>query len=366
MNTLRTLAGATVAILLALLLWAAPASSNTPPQTEGDVNCDKVTNSIDAALILQVDAGLIDTVSCAGVADLNLDGTINSLDAAIVLQITAGLCCPILDIEVTIESPPDGVPFGEPVVFAISITNPGDRPVTRRYNNGQLFDFSVSDFFSRPLWHWSQGKAFTEAIEYRTFEPGETTIYRVEWNQQDDSGEPVLFGLFNIIGTDVGCSTLPPRSCRLGAIGQVWILPPRDRCSGDWLIPELNLPNDRLVVSVGETVPLSVTVTNCSDQPITRSYGSNSHRYDFYVLDEDHRHLWKRSFNLPFPGFSSERVFQPGETLTYSVNWNQQMNDGEFIGPGVYELRAVIGGCNKPPPLTQCSVATRAVLEIVP
>ncbi len=58
----------------------------------GDVNCDKRVNSIDAAIVLQVDAGLPIMVSmCYWSADLNHDGNINAIDAAIILQVDAGL-----------------------------------------------------------------------------------------------------------------------------------------------------------------------------------------------------------------------------------------------------------------------------------
>lgn len=58
----------------------------------GDVNCDKAINSIDAALVLQVDAGLPIMLSmCYWSADLSHDGNINAIDAAIILQIDAGL-----------------------------------------------------------------------------------------------------------------------------------------------------------------------------------------------------------------------------------------------------------------------------------
>ena len=56
-----------------------------------DVNCADGADSIDAALILQRDAGLIATLRCQFLADTNNDGLINSIDAAIVLQLTAGL-----------------------------------------------------------------------------------------------------------------------------------------------------------------------------------------------------------------------------------------------------------------------------------
>jgi alpha-tubulin suppressor-like RCC1 family protein len=58
----------------------------------GDVNCDKSINSIDAAIVLQFDAGLTMILpACFWGADLNYDGNYNAIDAAIILQVDAGL-----------------------------------------------------------------------------------------------------------------------------------------------------------------------------------------------------------------------------------------------------------------------------------
>lgn len=63
----------------------------------GDVSCSGSTDSIDAALLLQFDAGLLGYLRCHETADMNLDGSFNAIDAALVLQITAGLLdCPQL------------------------------------------------------------------------------------------------------------------------------------------------------------------------------------------------------------------------------------------------------------------------------
>ena len=63
----------------------------------GDVSCSGRTDSIDAALLLQFDAGLLGYLRCHETADMNLDGSMNAFDAALVLQITAGLLdCPQL------------------------------------------------------------------------------------------------------------------------------------------------------------------------------------------------------------------------------------------------------------------------------
>lgn len=68
-------------------------SSPEPPQDSlaGDVDCNGVVNSRDALLLLQFEAGLIDTLPCMELADVNGDGSIDSIDAGLIKQIDAGL-----------------------------------------------------------------------------------------------------------------------------------------------------------------------------------------------------------------------------------------------------------------------------------
>ena len=55
------------------------------------MNDDGYVNSVDALLIIQYDAELLDTLENPRSADVNQSGRINSIDAALVLQYTAGL-----------------------------------------------------------------------------------------------------------------------------------------------------------------------------------------------------------------------------------------------------------------------------------
>ncbi len=61
------------------------------PEKSGDVDCTGATTSVDAALVLQFSAALIQNLPCQGEADVNGDDRVSSLDAAIILQISAGL-----------------------------------------------------------------------------------------------------------------------------------------------------------------------------------------------------------------------------------------------------------------------------------
>ena len=69
----------------------APPPTPTPAALPGDANCDGAVNTIDAALILQLTAQLVDAVSCPESADINGDGVTDVLDAALILQMDAGL-----------------------------------------------------------------------------------------------------------------------------------------------------------------------------------------------------------------------------------------------------------------------------------
>jgi hypothetical protein len=70
---------------------ATPTQTRTPEPVKGDVNNDGRTNSIDAALVLQFDAGLVHSLPNPVNADVNHNGAVNSVDAALILQIDAGL-----------------------------------------------------------------------------------------------------------------------------------------------------------------------------------------------------------------------------------------------------------------------------------
>lgn len=71
---------------------ATPTATATPePGLPGDVNDDGAITSIDALLILQYGAGLLDTLANLDNADVNEDGVISSIDAALILQQVAGL-----------------------------------------------------------------------------------------------------------------------------------------------------------------------------------------------------------------------------------------------------------------------------------
>jgi len=68
-----------------------PTPTPTPKVNPGDVNCDENVDPIDATIVLQYVAGLLDGLPCPQNADLDEDGEITAKDAMIILQMSAGL-----------------------------------------------------------------------------------------------------------------------------------------------------------------------------------------------------------------------------------------------------------------------------------
>lgn len=68
-----------------------PIEAITTPS--GDANCDGAVSSTDAVLVLLLHAALIQSLPCEGLGDVYGDGEIDARDAAVILQIVAGLCC---------------------------------------------------------------------------------------------------------------------------------------------------------------------------------------------------------------------------------------------------------------------------------
>jgi hypothetical protein len=68
-----------------------PTPTPTPKVNPGDVNCDEEVDPVDATIVLQYVAGLLDALPCPQNADVNDDGAIDAKDAMIILQMSAGL-----------------------------------------------------------------------------------------------------------------------------------------------------------------------------------------------------------------------------------------------------------------------------------
>ncbi len=68
-----------------------PTPTPTPIGPPGDVNCDRIVTVLDAVLVLQFTAALLQELPCEAGADANGDGSVDANDAVFILWMQAGL-----------------------------------------------------------------------------------------------------------------------------------------------------------------------------------------------------------------------------------------------------------------------------------
>ena len=117
-------------ILLATAFSPSPTAAHLRPDSGavagtslgGDIDCSGTVNAIDAALVLQVTAGLPSSPSCMDSGDVNLDGDIDAVDAALILQFVAGLLLTLGPIDIVGGDEPLFVYTGANVLGGSEVT----------------------------------------------------------------------------------------------------------------------------------------------------------------------------------------------------------------------------------------------------
>jgi len=76
--------------------------------------------------------------------------------------------------------------------LVLTVANAGDDPVTLRFRTGQRVDFAAyriggkdgrdeADSDADPVWRYSTGRMFTQALGSETLEPGDSATYEARW-----------------------------------------------------------------------------------------------------------------------------------------------------------------------------------------
>lgn len=64
--------------------------------------------------------------------------------------------------------------------FEFTVTNRSPDPVELEFRSGLQADFAVLDADAE-IWRWSDGKAFTQMLETKTLDPGDSISYSRTW-----------------------------------------------------------------------------------------------------------------------------------------------------------------------------------------
>lgn len=69
---------------------------------------------------------------------------------------------------------------GDGVEFTFTVSNVGTDSTDLEFRSGLAADFAVFEDDSE-IWRWSDGRMFTQSIQYETLASGESVTYTGEW-----------------------------------------------------------------------------------------------------------------------------------------------------------------------------------------
>jgi hypothetical protein len=78
------------------------------------------------------------------------------------------------------------VRVGDKVEVTLRVTNHTEHRVELQFPNGQTHEVVVLDADGRPVWRWSQGRLFTQAVQNRMLDAGETVRFVERWGGPPD------------------------------------------------------------------------------------------------------------------------------------------------------------------------------------
>ena len=106
----------------------------------------------------------------------------------------------------------------------------------------------------------------------------------------------------------------------------------------DRLRVELEVPQSQY--GLGLQVPMTLSITNTSRQPVTLRF-SSGRRYDF-VVSQGGAEIWRWSHGMAFTQALTSMEIAPGRTVSYTGYWSQQDNDGHAVPAATYRVTGIV------------------------
>lgn len=91
---------------------------------------------------------------------------------------------------------------------------------------------------------------------------------------------------------------------------------------------------------VGEPVPLKFEITNTGSEAAQLTFPSGE-RFDFLVK-HDGQEIWRWSYGKQFIQVLTQLTLEPGQSITYEIEWPQVDNAGNSVPSGAYEAIALL------------------------
>lgn len=78
-------------------------------------------------------------------------------------------------------APSFGVEVDDAVRFEFAVVNEGKKKLELEFANGRTHDVVVLDSLGREVWRWSEGRAFTQAMQNKVLRTSDSLRYEESW-----------------------------------------------------------------------------------------------------------------------------------------------------------------------------------------
>jgi hypothetical protein len=83
------------------------------------------------------------------------------------------------------------------VRFALNVENVGQKHVELSFPSGKAYDFVVVDSAGHEVWHWSQGRMFTQGVQNKQLGTGDAMTVAEAWKNPASSGRYTAIATLN-------------------------------------------------------------------------------------------------------------------------------------------------------------------------
>jgi hypothetical protein len=86
----------------------------------------------------------------------------------------------------------------EKATFTFTVKNKSEQPIILEFPTSQLYDYSVYNVQGVRVYHFSKGKMFLQALQYKTLNKGEQIQFISMWNYKTNEAEKVPAGKYTV------------------------------------------------------------------------------------------------------------------------------------------------------------------------
>jgi hypothetical protein len=138
---------------------------------------------------------------CAKKSPMPAVGT-DPMDAGVPVATAGGnVDNPAAPVVATLSTDKTTYKSGEPVTFTLTARNAGNTAQNLNFGSGQSYDIVVrpqGQSNAEPLWQWSRGRMFTQALREITLNAGEQKTWTTTWLQTGSAGGFVPRGQYTV------------------------------------------------------------------------------------------------------------------------------------------------------------------------